>query len=184
MSRRSPSKRTTRTARKAASPQQKQYDQAGKLDDVSCPYPKHRYSCEPMRKKCVKQADDCLTLNLEDFKRVKRQWQSPKKRSASRRRKSMTKVWATETYVPAPRARSVKKALSPSFLAEVREQAYPLRGLSPIKRYSSPKKTAAVIRRRSSSKKSAASRRRSLTRKMTRTHTIRSHSNKTVMHSA
>jgi hypothetical protein len=154
----------------------------------------------------VKKANDCLTENLTDFKRVKRQWQSPKKRSASRsrstpkkrsasRRRSIKKVYPTAKYEPKPRAHSIKKALSPDFLAELRAQAYSLRGQSPVKRYSSPKKTVATRRRVSPKKTKRASpektkrvsptRRRSLTkrvssksRKTTRTRTIQAQSKK------
>jgi hypothetical protein len=136
MSQRSP-RRSSRLAKKSPTQSTKNYELAGKMDDISCPYPKHKYSCEPMRRRCVKAPNDCLS-DLEDYKRVKRQWDYPNHWDYPKK-VHPKKVYATEMYVPSARPQSIKKALNPNFLAKLRQQAYPLRQqLSPPKRRSSP----------------------------------------------
>lgn len=107
----------------------KKYDLAGKIDEISCPYPEHIYSCEPMRRRCVKAPNDCLTENLENYKRVQRKWVSPKRVSPKRRssgRRNMKTIYPIiETHHPRPQ--SIEKAWNPKILADIRARANPLR---------------------------------------------------------
>lgn len=144
MSNRSPSPRRSRRTRKspnnrARSPVNRKYSPSdthkpGVKDEIECPYPKYKYSCGLGNKWCVTKPDYCLkrSADIPDDpafkKRAAPQWSSPRKRTPTRRlspvRYHMTSVVPAAAY-----AKTVKRAISPSFARKIAKAASPLRNV-------------------------------------------------------